>query len=54
LLTRQEQPLIPEFISLPGGSFDFPDEVPLDCAIREFREETGYTADIIVPWFEFS
>ena len=28
LLTLQEQPLISEFISLPGGSFDFPEEDP--------------------------
>lgn len=54
LLTRQEQPLISEFISLPGWSFDSPDEDPLDCACRELREETGYTSDTIIPWFEFS
>jgi len=40
LLTRQEQPLIAEFISLPGGSFDYPEEDPLECALRELREET--------------
>lgn len=54
ILTRQEQPLISEFISLPGGSFDSPDENPIDCALRELREETWYTSDSIVPWFEFS
>jgi ADP-ribose pyrophosphatase len=40
LLTRQEQPLIAEFISLPGGSFDYPEEDPLTCALRELQEET--------------
>ncbi len=54
LLTRQEQPLIAEFISLPGWSFDFPDEVPVECAMRELREETGYTTDMLYPWFDFS
>lgn len=54
LLTRQEQPLIAEFISLPWGSFDFPEEDPLTCWLRELQEETGYTTKNIVPWFEFS
>ncbi len=54
LLTRQEQPLISEFISLPGWSFDSSDETQVDCAIRELREETWYTSDSITPWFEFS
>ncbi len=40
LLTRQEQPGRSEFISLPGGSFDSPDEDPSVCALRELREET--------------
>lgn len=54
LVTKQEQPLIPEFISLPGWSFDFPDEDPLNCALREMREETWYTSDMVYPWFEFT
>lgn len=54
LLTLQEQPLIEQFISLPGGSLDSDDEPPLAAAIRELQEETGHTSDIIVPWFEFS
>jgi len=54
LLTIQEQPLIEQFISLPGGSLDSSDEEPLDAAMRELREETGYTSDILTSWFEFT
>jgi ADP-ribose pyrophosphatase len=32
------------FIEFPAGKID-PDEDPLDCAKRELREETGYTAN---------
>ncbi len=54
LLTRQEQPLIEQFISLPGWSLDTPDEDPLHAAMRELQEETGYTSDTVVSWFEFT
>ncbi len=50
LLTRQEQPWRTQFISLPGWSFDAPTEDPFACAIREFKEETGYTSDNIIEW----
>lgn len=50
LLTRQEQPWRNQFISLPGWSFDQPTEDPLSCAIREFKEETGYASDNIIVW----
>ena len=40
ILTRQTQPGRSLFYSLPGGSFDAPDENPLDCAKRELIEET--------------
>jgi ADP-ribose pyrophosphatase len=53
LLTRQEQPGRSEFISLPGGSFDSPDEDPRGCALRELREETGYTTDMLVEWMTY-
>jgi ADP-ribose pyrophosphatase len=46
LLTRQEQPGRSEFISLPGGSFDSPDEDPSTCALRELREETWYVGTL--------
>jgi ADP-ribose pyrophosphatase len=53
LLTRQEQPGRSEFISLPGGSFDSPDENPRECARRELREETGYATDTLIPWMTY-
>jgi ADP-ribose pyrophosphatase len=53
LLTRQEQPGRSQFISLPGGSFDSPDEDPVACARRELREETGYTTDTLVEWMRY-
>lgn len=53
LLTRQEQPGRSEFISLPGGSFDSPDEDPLECARRELREETGHSSDSFSEWMVY-
>jgi ADP-ribose pyrophosphatase len=53
LLTRQEQPGRSEFISLPGGSFDSPDEDPILCARRELREETGYMSDHLELWMTY-
>lgn len=44
LLERQfRYPNSQVFIELPAGKID-PDEDPLDCAKRELREETGYSA----------
>jgi ADP-ribose pyrophosphatase len=53
LLTRQTQPGRSEFLSLPGGSFDFPEEDPAICAKRELLEETWYTSDNMIPWIRF-
>ena len=48
-LVRQfRYPFDEEFIELPAGKLDTPDEVPLEAAHRELREETGLTADSIV------
>ena len=38
---------------LPAGKLDSPDELPLDAAKREFREETGYIADSWTPLGEY-
>jgi ADP-ribose pyrophosphatase len=53
LITEQSQPWRSEFLSLPGGSFDFPEEDPQECAVRELLEETGYVSDELVPWLRF-
>ena len=34
-------------LEIPAGKLDSKDEVPLDAAVRELKEETGYTADNI-------
>ncbi|MFA6232751.1 MAG: NUDIX hydrolase [Bacteroidota bacterium] len=45
LLIRQfRYPVAEEIIELPAGKLD-PDEDPLDCARRELREETGFSAE---------
>ena len=32
-------------LEIPAGKLDKPDEDPIDCAIRELSEETGYSAE---------
>ena len=32
-------------IEIPAGKLDFADEIPLEAAKRELKEETGYTAE---------
>ena len=42
LLVRQYRyPVAQETLEIPAGKLD-PQELPLDCAVRELREETGY------------
>lgn len=42
LLVRQYRyPVAQETLEIPAGKLD-PQEPPLDCAVRELREETGY------------
>lgn len=54
LVTRQSQPQRHDFLSLPGWSFAFPEEDPVDCARRELLEETWYTtSEDIIPWIRF-
>ncbi len=37
-----------EFLEIPAGKLDAPNEDPLECARRELSEETGYTAERFV------
>ena len=53
LVTHQIQPWRTEFISLPGGSLDTPEEDAIMCAKRELIEETGYESNELVPWLRF-
>jgi len=49
ILTRQEQPAVKPFITLPGGVVD-EHENPLNAAQRELLEETGYEASEWILW----
>jgi ADP-ribose pyrophosphatase len=45
ILVRQYRyPMQKITLEIPAGKLDAPDEDPLDCAMRELKEETGYTA----------
>ncbi|QTA38385.1 NUDIX hydrolase [Thermosipho ferrireducens] len=37
-------PIKQVLLEIPAGKFDSPEENPLDCAKRELKEETGFTA----------
>ncbi len=53
LLSEQEQPGMKPFKSLLGGVVDA-GETPRQTALRELREEAGYEAATIEPWFAVS
>jgi len=38
-------PIGQDLLEIPAGKFDSPDEDPLECAKRELKEETGFSAD---------
>lgn len=43
ILVREFRPgPMKEFLDIPGGGLDSNDEDPVDCAMRELTEETGY------------
>jgi ADP-ribose pyrophosphatase len=48
-LIRQLRPAVDVFmLEIPAGRLS-PDEAPVDCARRELQEETGITADKLIP-----
>ncbi|MEM6645585.1 MAG: NUDIX hydrolase [Bacteroidota bacterium] len=50
LLVRQfRYPPQRTFLELPAGKLDFPEEDPADVARRELKEETGWTAETVIP-----
>ena len=52
LMVRDYQPHRDAVIATPGGRMD-PGENARGAAMREFREETGYEAEEVIPWFEY-
>ncbi|MBO8160701.1 MAG: NUDIX hydrolase [Thermosipho sp. (in: Bacteria)] len=44
LVKQYRYPIKQVLLEIPAGKFDFPGEDPLECAKRELKEETGYTA----------
>lgn len=53
LLVRQYRKAVEDFIyEIPAGTLNIAEE-PVECALRELREETGYKAEKINKVFEF-
>ena len=44
LVRQYRYPVQKVTLEVPAGKLDSPDEDPLDCAVRELKEETGYPA----------
>lgn len=44
MLDQYRQSIDRRLLELPAGTLDEPDESPLECAVRELAEETGYRA----------
>ena len=40
-------------VEIPAGKLDGPDEIPAEAARRELKEETGFTADELIPMGPF-
>ena len=50
LLVRQHRVCIDRMtLEIPAGKLDSRTEDPMDCAVRELREETGLTAERMIP-----
>lgn len=52
LIKNRRHSIGKELLELPAGTLD-PDESPEQCALRELKEETGYTAQLIEPLIGF-
>lgn len=50
VLTKQEQPGMEEFIGCAGGVIEI-NEDPVSAALREMKEETGYSCTSLDVWF---
>ncbi len=53
LVEQYRYPFSRVLTEIPAGKLDFPGEDHLSAAVRELKEETGFTADEIIPLGEF-